>query len=115
MIERISKRLDGWKKAHLSLGGRITLLHSCLSHILSYFLSLFKIPTSVVAKVERMQMNFLWSGVGEGKRDHLVSWDAVKFSKTGQSSPRLSGERKEKMKLGINKPKKFNWKSIGFD
>ena len=55
----------------------ITLLHFCLSHIPSYFLSLFKIPGSVAAKVERMQRDFLWSGVGEGKRDHLVSWDVV--------------------------------------
>ena len=77
VIKRISRRLDGWQKAYLSFGGRITLLHSCLSHIPSYFLSLFKIPASVAAKVERMQRNFLWSGVGEGKRDHLVSWDAV--------------------------------------
>ena len=26
VVERISKRLDGWKKAFLSLGGRITLI-----------------------------------------------------------------------------------------
>ncbi|RVX10323.1 putative ribonuclease H protein [Vitis vinifera] len=90
VIERISKRLDGWKKAHLSLGGRITLLHSCLSHIPSYFLSLFKIPASVAAKVERMQRDFLWSLVGEGKRDHLVRWDAV-------CKPRVKGG------LGIGK------------
>ena len=77
VIERISRRLDGWQKAYLSLGGRITLLQSCLSHITSYFISLFKIPASVAAKVERMQRDFLWSGVGEGKRDHLVRWDAV--------------------------------------
>ncbi|RVW72046.1 Transposon TX1 uncharacterized 149 kDa protein [Vitis vinifera] len=42
-----------------------------------YFLSLFKIPASVAAKIERLQRDFLWSGVGEGKRDHLVSWDVV--------------------------------------
>ena len=42
-----------------------------------YFLSLFKIPASVAAKIERMQRDFLWSGVGEGKRDHLVNWDVV--------------------------------------
>ncbi|RVW69156.1 hypothetical protein CK203_064456 [Vitis vinifera] len=24
-----------------------------------------------------MQREFLWSGVGEGKRDHLVNWDIV--------------------------------------
>ena len=42
-----------------------------------YFLSLFKIPTSVAAKIERLQRDFLWSGIGEDKRDHLVSWDVV--------------------------------------
>ncbi|RVW53508.1 Transposon TX1 uncharacterized 149 kDa protein [Vitis vinifera] len=76
VIERISSRLDGWQKAYLSFGGRITLVHSCLSHIPSYFLSLLKIPASVAAKIERLQRDFLWSGVGEGKRDHLISWDA---------------------------------------
>ena len=73
MIERISRRLDEWQKAYLSFGGRITLIHSCLSHIPSYFLSLFKIPASVVAKIERLLRDFLWSGVGECKRDHLIS------------------------------------------
>ena len=54
VIERISQRLDGWQKAYLSLGGRITLIHSCLSHIPSYFVSLFKIPASMAAKIERL-------------------------------------------------------------
>ncbi|RVX05136.1 LINE-1 retrotransposable element ORF2 protein [Vitis vinifera] len=75
VIERISRRLDGWQKAYLSFGGRITLIQSCLTHMPCYFLSLFKIPASVAAKIERMQRDFLWSGVGEGKRDHLVNWD----------------------------------------
>ena len=77
VIERISRRLDGWQKAYLSFGGRITLIQSCLKHMPCYFLSLFKIPASVAAKIERMQREFLWSGVGEGKRDHLVNWDVV--------------------------------------
>ncbi|RVX10571.1 putative ribonuclease H protein [Vitis vinifera] len=50
VIERISRRLDGWQKAYLSFGGRITLIQSCLTHM----------PC-----------------VGEGKRDHLVNWDVV--------------------------------------
>ena len=72
VVERISRRLDGWKKAYLSLGGRITLIQSCLSHIPSYFLSLFKIPVSIASKIEKMQRDFLWSGAGEGKKDHLI-------------------------------------------
>ena len=77
VIERISRRLDGWQKAYLSFGDRITLIQSCLTHMPCYFLSLFKIPASMATKIERLQRDFLWSGVGEGKRDHLVSWDVV--------------------------------------
>ncbi|RVX12865.1 LINE-1 retrotransposable element ORF2 protein [Vitis vinifera] len=77
VIKRISRRLDGWQKAYLSFGGRITLIQSCLTHMPCYFLSLFKIPSSVATKIERMQRDFLWSGIGEGKRDHLVNWDIV--------------------------------------
>ena len=72
VVKRISRRLDGWKKAFLSLGGRITLIQSYLSHIPSYFLSLFKIPTSIASKIEKMQRDFLWFGAGEGKKDHLI-------------------------------------------
>ncbi|WJZ91182.1 hypothetical protein VitviT2T_010279 [Vitis vinifera] len=77
VVERISRRLDGWKKAFLSLGGRITLIQSSLSHIPSYFLSLFKIPASIASKIEKLQKDFLWSGAGEGKKDHLIRWDVV--------------------------------------
>ena len=81
VIERISKRLDWWQKTYLSFGGRITLIQSCLTHMSYYFLSLFKIPASVAAKIERLQRDFLWSKVGEGKRDYLVSWDVMCKSK----------------------------------
>ena len=46
-------------------------------HDLLLPLFVFKIPAPVAAKIERLQRNFLWSGIGEGKRDHLVSWDVV--------------------------------------
>ena len=77
MVERISWRLDGWKKGYLSLDGSITLIQLCLSHISSYFLSLFKIPSSMVRKIEKLQKDFLWSGVEKSKRDHLISSDLV--------------------------------------
>ncbi|RVW35353.1 Transposon TX1 uncharacterized 149 kDa protein [Vitis vinifera] len=77
VIERISRRLDGWQKAYLSFGGRITLIQSYLTHMPCYFLSLFKLPASVATKIEKLQRDFLWSGIGEGKRDHLVRWDVV--------------------------------------
>ena len=65
------------KRPFLFLGGRITLIQSSLSHIPSYFLSLFKIPESITSKIEKLQRDFLWSGAGEGKKDHLIKWDVV--------------------------------------
>ena len=67
VIERISRRLDGWQKAYLSFGGRITLIQSCLTHVPCYFLSLFKISASMVAKIGRLQRDFLWSRIGKVK------------------------------------------------
>ena len=85
----------------MSLGGRITLIQSCLSHIPSYFLSLFKIPVSIASKIEKMQRDFLWSGAGEGKRDHLIRWEVVSrpremgglgFGKTSMRNSALLGK-----------------------
>lgn len=61
----------------MSLGERITLVQSCLPHILNCFLALFKIPTSVASKIENLQKDFLWLRVGEGKKDHLINLDIV--------------------------------------
>ena len=59
------------KKPFLSLRGRINLIQSCLSHIPNYFLSLFKVPSSVATRLEKLQRDFLWLRTGEGKKDHL--------------------------------------------
>ncbi|RVW71769.1 hypothetical protein CK203_055212 [Vitis vinifera] len=50
VIERISRRLDGWQKAF---------------------------SPQWQQKLRDCKEIFLWSRVGEGKRDHLVSWDVV--------------------------------------
>ena len=67
MIERISKRLDGWQKAYLSFGGRITLIHSCLSHIPSYFLSLLRFPFQWLQKLRDCKGIFFGQGLGKVK------------------------------------------------
>lgn len=50
---------------------------SCLPHIPSYFLSLFKIPTLVALMIKKMQRDFLWLRTRKGKKDHLITWDVV--------------------------------------
>ena len=45
ILEKIERKLTGWKKLYLSKGDRLTLLKSTLSSLPTYFLSLFTIPT----------------------------------------------------------------------
>ncbi|KAL6328045.1 hypothetical protein AAG906_033313 [Vitis piasezkii] len=59
VIEEISRRLNGWQKAYLSFRERITLIQSYLTHMPCYFISLFKIPTLVAAKIESQMVTSL--------------------------------------------------------
>ena len=45
VLEKIKRKLAGWKKLYLSKSGRLTLLKSTLSSHPTYFSSLFAIPT----------------------------------------------------------------------
>ncbi|KAL5575095.1 hypothetical protein UlMin_016794 [Ulmus minor] len=77
VIEKVSKRLDGWKKAFLSKGGRLTLIQSVLSSIPIYYMSLFKMPRVVAASLEKMMREFLWDRDSTGKGRSLVRWKTV--------------------------------------
>ena len=72
------------------------LLKSTLSSLLTYYLSLFTIPTHVANKIERLQRDFLW---GDSKT-HLVGWDKVR-------APLKNGG------LGVRKLTTFNKALLG--
>ena len=44
ILEKMEKKLSGWKRLYLSKGGRLMLIKSTLSSLPTYFLSLFTIP-----------------------------------------------------------------------
>ena len=50
ILEKMKKKILGWKRLYLSKGGRFTLLKSTLSSLPTYYLSLF---TTLVAVADR--------------------------------------------------------------
>ena len=72
VMEKMETKLAGWKRMYLSKGGRLTMIKSMLSNISTYYLSLFQIPVRVAKCKEKIQRDFLWGGVGNEFKFHLV-------------------------------------------
>jgi len=75
IVVKIERRLASWQRLYLSKG--VTLIKSTLSNLPTYFLSLFSIPIRVANRFEKLQRDFLWRGIGEEFKYHLVKWDKV--------------------------------------
>ena len=52
ILEKMEKKLSGWKPLYLSKGGRLTLLKSNLSSLPTYYLFLFTIPVAMADRLE---------------------------------------------------------------
>ena len=77
ILEKMEKKLSGWKHLYLSKGGRLMLLKSTLSSLPMYFLSLFTIPKAVAARLESIQRNFLWRSFEGSFKYPVVAWEKV--------------------------------------
>ena len=63
IIERMEKKLFGWKRLYLSKDGRLTLQKSNLSSLPTYYLFLFTIHKYVANRLERIKGNFIWGEI----------------------------------------------------
>ncbi|XP_023927687.1 uncharacterized protein LOC112039077 [Quercus suber] len=95
ILEKIERKLAGWKKLYLSKDGRLILLKSTLSSLPTYFLSFLTIPTHVANKIEKLQRD-LWGDT----KTHLLGWYKV-------CMPMANGG------LGIRKLTTFNKALLG--
>jgi hypothetical protein len=77
VIEIIEHWLAGWKRIYLSKGGRITSIKSTLSNLQTYSMSLFPLPTGVFIRIEKLQRDLLWGGLGKEFKFLLVSESKV--------------------------------------
>ena len=59
ILQKIERKLVGWKRLYLSKEGRVTSIKSTLSNLPTDFLSLFPIPTAVANRIEKLQRKFL--------------------------------------------------------
>lgn len=77
VAKRIEKRLVSWKTSYLSQGDCLTLIKSTLSSLLMYLLSFFLLPTGIARRLEHLQRDVLWDGMGCEPKFHLVNGKSI--------------------------------------
>lgn len=73
VVEKCEKKLARWKRQYLSLGGRLTLIHSVLDSLPTYMMSLFPTPVGVISRLDKIK-----------QRQEKLSLGKVEFSDNGQ-------------------------------
>ena len=81
IVEKVQKRLAGWKARLLNLAGRVTLIKHVTSSLPVYSMQTVELPISVCDKLDSLNRNFLWGDTVDRKKVHLINWDTVCKSK----------------------------------
>ncbi|XP_058784579.1 uncharacterized protein LOC131659399 [Vicia villosa] len=98
LMNKMKKRLSGWKNRFLNLGGRITLLKLVLCSLSIFTMSFFKMPLKVVKEFTSIQGNFLWGGMEEKKKIHWVCYERLRskiVTKRKQFRSKLQSQNEE--------------------
>jgi len=81
LVEKNEKKLKVWKGSSLSIAGRTTLINSSLSNSFIYHMSLYLLPKTIVATLDKQRRKFFWQGGGTKKKYHMVAWKTIRASK----------------------------------
>lgn len=95
IIEKMKRKLAGWKIESLSLAGRRVLAQSALATIPTYTMQAMALPRGVCEEIDRTCRNFLWGEKEDKRKIHLVNWNEV-------------CQARDNGGLGLRKAKDFN-------
>lgn len=95
ILDRMDKRLQGWKTRYLSLAGRQVLAQSVLSTIPYYQMQTTSIPVGVCDAMDKKIRAFVWGSKAGERKVHLLDWETVTL-------PRAQGG------LGLRKSRNMN-------
>jgi hypothetical protein len=72
-MDRINKKLKGWKERFLSFAGRSILISAVIQALPTYLMSCFLLPQSMCENIEKAMCRFWW---GSTNRQHKIHWKA---------------------------------------
>lgn len=77
MLDRVKKKLAGWKANLLSMAGWLVLIQASSSAILSYVMQNSLLPNRILNGIDRVNMDFLWGATDQAKKMRWANWGEV--------------------------------------
>ena len=79
--EKVTKRVMGWKEKHISKASQEVLIKTIAQAILTYSMSLFKIPKTVCDGINSALSKYWWGQTKDEKKIQLINWGRLCTSK----------------------------------
>jgi hypothetical protein len=100
LIDKIIKRIVGWRGKLLTQARRLILIKTCIASIPTYLLTFFKFPRWVVDLINSHMTNCSWDDYEGHRKLHLANWHMICV-------------KKEYGQLGVPNLKDFNLCLLG--
>lgn len=81
LVDKIIRRIAGWRGKLLLLAARAQLVKTCLASIPVYLLSFIKFPKWAIKLINSHMANCLWNDTVENHKYHLANWELVSMCK----------------------------------
>ncbi|KAL4621362.1 hypothetical protein ACB092_06G222000 [Castanea dentata] len=77
VLDKVKKKLAGWKANLLSIAGRLVFIHASSSTIPNYVMQQASLLDKILKGIDRVNRNFLWGSSDHLRKMHWVKWDVV--------------------------------------
>ena len=77
VLDKVKKKLAGWKANLLSLVRRSVLVQASTSAILAYVMQCNQLPRKILNGIDQVNRNFLWNSLTNKKNMYWVGWKKV--------------------------------------
>jgi hypothetical protein len=74
LVDKLIKRVAGWRGRLLAYSSRLTLIQSCLASVPVYLLSFIKFPKWAIRLLKTQMAHCLWNNSEECHRYHIANW-----------------------------------------
>ena len=73
VIDKVQKKLNGWKAKFLSKARKMVLTKSVAIPIAKYYMQCHALPIKVCEAIDKLIRDFLWGLIAENRRMHMVN------------------------------------------